>query len=420
MRIVLFLYLIFIPMNQVWSQSLDYARDVFFYDSPLVKAKNYYYQYTPLLFIVSNYAGKGLHVVIACPEGTSLLIAKKNIELEIDFNLDRHYLSRLEIIHDEKLLHQYLEANEVDVIILEETLIENNLDLFQKYKNQIMIFNSNSKKSTKPKKSGLVPLAWQFQYNMNSISTELIKVWHLKEKYRSYLLFVERTRNFTITFYKRIWFLLFLLLISLLIIYGYYRRIEKRNYKNLYVICVSLFVFLLSAFTYSKLSVYQNYLQKAFFVRNNPKISTLDVIKRIDDAEVLTKVASLRTLTERFIDAPNEISFVTHKELITEKILTSLQNEDERVRMWCLAFIANFNDKNLVNFIASKSWDKENSYLVRTRVVRVLASLENAETNQALLQLAKIEKQPYVYYEVRKVCISRGIWSQEENRESIP
>lgn len=407
-------------MNQVWSQSLDYARDVFFYDSSMGKAKDYYYQYSPLLYIVSGYAGHGLHVVIACPEGTSLHIAKKNIELELSINLNRPYLSRLEVINEEKALKQYLAANEVDIIVIEETFIEANLELFQKYKNKIMIFNSNNIKSAKPLKNELVPLAWHFNYSMNSISAELIKVWHLRDKYRSYLLFVERTRNFTITFYKRIGFLFLFLLMVFLVTYGYYRRIEKRKYKNLFAFTIALSVFLVSIFSYSKISAYQGYIQKAFYARNDPKVNTLDVINSMDETEVLTKVAALRTLTERFIDFPNDENFTKHKELITEKVLTAMQHEDERVRMWSLAFIANFKDESLVNFIASKSWNTEKSYLVRTRVVRVLGCLENANTNQALLQLAKMEKHPYVVSHLKKICVARELWAQEANRESIP
>lgn len=413
MRIILFLYFLFIPMNQLWSQSLDYARDVFFYDSSLTKAKDYYYQYSPLLFIVSGYGGKGLHVVIGCPEETSLTIAKRNIELEIDVALNRPYLSRLEIINDESLLRQYLDKNKVDIIILEEAFIDSNLDLFQKYKNQIMIFNGNGNKSTMPKNNDLVPLAWHFNYKMNSISAELIKIWHLRDKYRSFFLFVERTRNYTISFYKRIGFLILLLLVSLLILYGYYRRVKDTKFKRTLVVLTVFLVFSAIVFMNSKISAYQDYLQKAFYVRHNPKVSTLEVINKIDNIDVLTKVAALRTLTERFIDLPKDENFIRYKELITEKVLTSLFHEDERVRMWCLDFIAKFKDESLVNYIASKSWDKETSYLVRTRLVRVLGSIKNINTDQALLQISKHEKHPYVISHLKKIFVMRANWPEE-------
>jgi len=420
MRVFIFLYLLFIATNQLWSQSLDYARDVFFYDKPLSNVKDYYYHYSPLLYHISGYGGKGLHVVIACPEETSLTIAKRNIELEINVLINRPYLRRLETIHDEQELRKFLKLNDVDVIIMEEAFVSNTIDLIQKYKNRVMLFNGNSNKSTKPLTNELVPLSWHFNYKLSNIASELIKIWHLKDQNRSFLLFVERARNFTISFYKRWGFLILISLVSILVIYGFYRRIGRRKFRFIFVLIVGLLVVLSLSIVVSKIVTYQDFLRKSYYMRHNSKVSIVDLIHKVDAEDTLTKVAALRALTERFIDSPTDQNFIRNKELITEKVLTSLLHEDERVRMWCLSFISKFNDESLVNFIANKSWVNEQSYLVRTRVVRVLGSMKNASTDQALKIISSFEAHPYVISHLKKILVMRENWPEEVKFESAP
>jgi len=170
----------------------------------------------------------------------------------------------------------------------------------------------------------------------------------------------------------------------------------------------------------SKISTYQDFLRKSYYMRHNSKVSTLDLIHKVDAEDTLTKVAALRALTERLIDSPTDQNFVRNKELITEKVLTSLLHEDERVRMWCLSFIAKLNDESLVNFIANKSWVNEKSYLVRTRVVRVLGSMKNASTDLALKIISSFEAHPYVISHLKKILVMRENWPEEVKFESAP
>ena len=412
----LFSVLSLVPLK---AQSLDYARDVFFYDSSLVPAKNFYYQYSPLLSLIQVYAGKGLNVVVICPEQTPMTIAKKNIELEIAYEFNRPYLSNLNIFNSSTIFKEFLLKNKVDVIIMEESYVEELADIREKHLDRIMVFNSEGKLINNSKQVPLVRNWWHYNFKLDSISKELIKVWHSKENYRTFILFIERSKNFTISLHKRPSIIIFFLLLGFVVVSGFYYRFKQIHLHRYFLGAMATLLLLTLLTGYYKEKTYQGFVNNVYTDRN-PKLKTLeDIMVALEESDILVKVACLRSITERLIDGKEESYLKKNAGLISDKMKVLLSHEDERVRMWSIAVMANLKDENLINFLAQKNWDSEDSYLVRTRVVRALAAFQNQNTNEALIKLAKFEQHPYVYTELRSLCIERDIWAKGEPIESV-
>ena len=409
---LLFLIISAMPIK---AQSLDYARDVFFYDFPLVSVKNFYYQYSPLLAMIQDYGGKGLSVVVVCQEKAPIAIARKNIELESFFEQKRPYLRDLRFFYSTAIFRDFLKNNVVDMIIIEETFSDEVADIIIAHPNEIMIFNGDGKLLTNPKSVTTVRNWWHYNFRMDDISKELIKVWHSKEKYRTFLLFMERSKNLSISVHKRVSVILFFLILGVIIISGFYYRLKLFWQKRFFLgICATLFL-LTAVFVCFNFLKYQEFVNDVYSERANPPKSLPEVLVALENQNVLKKVAALRSITERLIVHEDQEYFKQHMAAFAESMKIYIDDKDERVRMWSIAVITQLNEESLINFLASKQWEQEESYLVRTRVIRALATLENQNTNAALLQIAKFEKHPYVFTELREICLERKIWAKGES-----
>lgn len=394
------------------AQSLDYARDVFFYESPLENFKNYYYQNSPLLSVMHSYGGKGLNVVVVCPEATPISTAKLNIQLDLNIEFNRPYLSNLNFINTPESLRDFLKKHAVDIIIIEESFVLELSDIRKSYPNQVMVFSGSAKIIKNADLVEKVRPWWHYSFKMDSISKELIKVWHNQETYCSFILFIERTKNFTISIHKRLPVIFFLILLGLIIVCGYYRRLPKVIHKRLFLGFLTFVILVIGIGGYCKFLIYQGFVGQVNYFRYAPKDRVEKIFELTENPDVLKKVIALRSLTERIIAQKDVDYYKNNLPIISEKLKILMAHEDERVRMWCLELISNLKDESLINYVASLNWQQENSYLVRTRVVRVLGAMQNENTDSALRQIVKFESHPYAFTELRDVCIERGFWWQ--------
>lgn len=415
----IFSFLFFVIFSvAIKAQSLDYARDVFFNDT-LKPAKDYYYQYSPLLSTMEVYRGKGLNVVILCSESTPMNIARKNIELETSYDLNRPYLCNLNTFHTLDKFHEFISKNKVDVIIIEDIFIKDLGDLLNIYSNRIFVFNGESKLFKKPVFVENIRPWWHFTFKMDSISTELIKVWRFNERYRTFLVMIERTKNFTVTIHKRWTVIIFFSLFALMVLNGYYQRIKRSRFSKTLIPIFGFVIVFLCSFMFISIQTYQDFTRSVLQFKNKELKDLNEVLILIDSKEPLAVVIGLRSLTERLISNTEEAFFQNHTELLTEKLKLLTKHSDERVRMWSLTVISKLKNESLINWVAQEDWSKESDYLVRTRVVRVLATLSNNETDKALLQMKSYEKHPYVFGELRVICLERNLWSQGESVDTV-
>lgn len=405
--------------GSIKAQSLDYARDVFFNDNALKPVKDFYYQYSPLLSTIEVYRGKGLNIAILSSESTPFTTAKKNIELETSYDINRPYLCNLNIFHTLDDFHGFIGKSKVDVIIVEEVFVKELNEVLQKFANRTIVFNGESKSFKKPAKVENIRPWWHYAFKLDSISTELIKIWRFNEQYRTFLVMIERTKNFTVTVHKRWTVILFFGLISIMALNGYYQRIKRNNSGKKFLPLMGIVLFILSTCMFISIKKYQDFTRSVFQFKNKELKTSNEVLALLDNKESLTIIIGLRSLTERLISNLEEVSIQNNNELLTEKLKLLARHSDNRVRMWSLTVISKLKNESLINWVAQEDWSKEPDYLVRTRVVRVLAALSNKDTDNALIQMKKYEKHPYAIGELREICLERNLWLQGEPVDSV-
>jgi len=427
--------------NSIYSQTLDYARDIFFFEGQGKKIRDFYYYYSPLSAYMQNYNGRGLNVVFAGKKGSPIKIGESNIKLELH---NYGYLRDLIIIQDLDELIKHINESKVDVIIVEEDFKEKIKEIALAKGIVLMVYKGFASINKHPKHDKSIPELWHYSFKLNSISRELRLIWNAREKYRNFYLYASQSKEYLIYYQNFIWLGIFVLGLIVFSLYGFILRWKNSNKKIILfwaggtVLCISGYIafsivskiYLMNDY-YRQVQVsrVENRLSKSSADKNltDEKLKEFLAINRKNRSEVygrfsqivgqlkskdtLTVVGALRALTEISMDSKLKGFIKINEQEIFEKLKVLIAHKDARVRMWILTLIEKNQNFEWLKYMMDKNIKDDPSYLVRSRYVRNLEYIQKTETLNELRLMLKKEKHPYVLGEIKVAFTQRGILS---------